>query len=239
MSSSGACQFCGKEGFKNTGSHERQCKHNPANEKKTMETAFKEVSQEPVKKSSLQRIKSFLTRKAKPKQEIKEVSNPEELISDLPRWAIKERKPLTLFNKNKHYVQVVLVSKTRPPEFFWTETDGLLIRTKNRAYKLPHDVRGNVFFWNRDKKEPLIDNVTEKDAQSSLHILQVFNIAYSLGRQMGAQDLLNKLGFVTIMLIVAVVGEAILGYYIHGQFKDMTAAYQTINTALQNSTRQP
>ena len=138
---------------------------------------------------------------------------PEELIEGLPTYKIPKQNPREGFvgklrNKDKTFVQVVLVSELSEPKMFWAEKTGMNhIKMEDRMYKLPRDARGNVFFWHVDNKMPLIDtaHATQEDADSSFHELQLANMYYSIGRAAGANDLLNNLKF-----ILLIVGFSIL-----------------------------
>ncbi len=137
-----------------------------------------------------------------------EVKTPEELIEGLQSYKIPSRNPKECFmgklrNKDKTFVQVVLVSELSEPKTFWAEKTGMNhIKMEDRMYKLPRDARGNVFFWHVDNKMPLIDtaHTTQDDADSSFHELQLANMYYSIGRAAGANDLLNNLKFILIIV---------------------------------------
>ncbi len=167
-----------------------------------------------------------------------QVTTPLELITDLCNYQISDRKPMKLFHPDTNYIQVVLIGKIIGMKSFWAEYDGIgLIRTKNRAYRIPKDnVYGDVFLYDVDKKQCINEliKVEKSDAEDSFHILQVFNMAYSVGRQAGATDLLNKLGIVTIILIVLVVGEIAIAYFMYKGFGNiavqLTNAQNIIDT---------
>ena len=200
------CPYCKKE-YKNLGVHERYCKAKPS-ELHPIEEIKEHLEglKEPKKESFLAR---FWKKKSK---EIIEVKSPQELIEGMPSYKIPETNPKTglgkIFNKNKDFIQVVLVSEIIEPKTFWVEKTSMnRIQYKDRMFKLPRDIRGNVFFWHIDKKEPLIDTAraNESDAESSFHELQLANMYYSIGRAAGANDLLNNL-----KLILMIVGFGIL-----------------------------
>ncbi len=194
------CQYCGGE-YKNVPAHERFCKKNPKN---TQTEDVKMTTSEAKKPSFFDRM-SFIFKRKKPK--IEEVISPEDLIQGLKPYEIPDHNPKTwlgkLTNKNKDFIQVVLVSEILEPKMFWAEKTGInRIQYKDRMFKLPRDIRGNVFFWHIDKKQPLVDTAEarESDAESSFHELQLFNMAYSVGRAAGANDLLNNLKLILIMM---------------------------------------
>lgn len=238
------CQFCGKV-TKNNKAHERFCPKNPnrvmpfhnkskkikSEEPTTVEQqiVYGEL-QKPKKPSLLKRIFSRNKEKKGPEM----VATPDMLLKDLPKWSIRERRPSKFFNKGKDFIQVVLISEVFEPKVFWAEYDGILIRTKNRAYKPPRDVRGEIFFWHVDKKEPLVDlaKATEDDAEDSFHELQMFNMAYSVGRQAGMNDWTQKMSLIMVLVIIILLGEIALGYMMVNQFKEVKAQLDVIQAAV-------
>jgi len=113
--------------------------------------------------------------KRTPNPEIKTVESPELLITGLKPFEIPDKSPKSgvigrFTNKNKDFIQVVLVSELLEPKMFWAEKIGInRITYKERMFILPRDIRGNVFFWHVDKKEPLVDiaGAKNQDAESS------------------------------------------------------------------------
>lgn len=147
-----------------------------------------------------------------------EVTSPEDLIEGMESYQIPMKSPKAgffgrLFHKDQDYIQVVLVSELVEPKMFWAEKTGMnYISFKDRMFKLPRDVKGNVFFWHIDKQESLIDTAgaTLDDAEDSMHMQRVANQYYALGREVGAPELMANLrllllaiGF-TILLLVGV-----------------------------------
>ncbi len=165
------------------------------------------------------------------------VRTPLEVLSDLQTWQISERKPSKLLHPAKDYIQVVLLSKVTGMKSFWAEYDGVgIIRTKNRAYKIPKEnVYGNVFIWDIDKKESInkLISVGKQDAEDSFHMLQTFNMAYSVGRQAGATDLLNKIGLVTILLIIILVADIAIGYLLYSGFGNLTKQFESAKAVIE------
>lgn len=238
------CRFCGKN-TKNDGAHERFCSKNPDrtppfhNKSNAVNADNPKPIEQQIVSGDLQTLKKpwllkriFSRNKSENKIEI--VATPDMLIKDLPKWSISEKRPSKLFNKGKDFIAVVLISEVFEPKMFWAEYDGILIRTKNRAYKPPRDVRGEIFFWHVDKKEPLIDlaKATEDDAEDSFHELQMFNMAYSVGRQAGMNDWTQKMGLIMVLVIVLVLGEIALGYLMFNQFKEVKAQLDVIQTGV-------
>ena len=167
------------------------------------------------------------------------VKNPTELLSDLKSWNIQERKPSAFFNKEKDYIQVVLLSKILGMKQFWAEYDGIgIIRTENRAYHVPREnLYGNVFIWHVDKKKAITEliDVDKEDAEDSFHELQVFNMAYSVGRQAGMMEAdRSKLILVLVILImVALIGTTAFNYF---QFKGVNTNIDVVHAIITNYT---
>lgn len=159
-----------------------------------------------------------------------DVKEPVDLISDLKTWNIQERKPSSFFNKGKDYIQVVLLSKLLGMKQFWAEYDGIgIIRTENRAYHVPKEnMYGNVFIWHVDKKKAITEliDVDKEDAEDSFHELQVFNMAYAVGRQAGMMeaDRSGKILILVIILVVAIIGSTLFNYF---QFKAINGQLAT------------
>jgi hypothetical protein len=239
---SGICIKCNKE-FKNRESHARFCKALPhANlpDLGTIVDMEETVEQSPKPQGT---HRNLFERIGVSKPKTIEVFTPDELIAGLPTYKIKDKNPKTGFgaitNKKKDFIQVVLISELMEPKTFWAEKTGMnRIQYQDRMYKLPRDIRGNVFFWHVDKKEPLIDttDATQSDAESSFHELQLFNMAYSVGRAAGANDLLNNLKF--ILLIVGFSCLLIIAdiLYLNSVSKAMTANQAAMIGMLNNMT---
>lgn len=186
---------------------------------------------------------SNIFKKKQPK-ETRIVDNPvnlffdgESKLSNLPDYKISAKKPRSLFNK-RNYIQVVLVSEILPPKFFWAEWDGILLRTENRAYKPPRDIRGNVFFWHIDRKESLVDiaKADNKTAENSFHELQIFNMAYSIGRQAGMNDWTKKVGLILLvcgLLVLLAIGNL---YYTHSNADEVIKQTQYYGELMRNYT---
>ena len=191
------------------------------------------------KPSFFKRILGIFNRK--PETELTEVYSPEDLISDLKPYQITQSNPKTglgkILKKDKDFIQVVLVSELIEPKTFWAEKTGMnRIQYKDRMYKLPRDIKGNVFFWHIDKKEPLIDaaHAEQSDAESSFHELQLFNMAYSVGRAAGANDLMNNLKLLLIMIGFALLLIIFGLYYLSTIQKGLSASDTEILTMLRD-----
>lgn len=221
------CKYCGKE-YKNISMHEKYCKINSESMKSNSSDVPKQK-----KPSFLRRIIGSFKRKENVETEV--VNTPDLLIKDLPKWSIKERRPSKLFNRGKDFIQVVLISEVFEPKVFWAEYDGILIRTKNRAYKPPRDVRGEIFFWHVDKKEPLVDlaKADEDTAEDSFHELQMFNMAYSVGRQAGMNDWTQKMSLMLILIIIALVAEVAVGLFMFNSFKAINNNIEALRTLIE------
>jgi len=177
-----------------------------------------------------------LHRNTKPKEEKKpSVITIEEMLTKLPRWAIKEHKPwFAGENKKRRLIQFVGVSKIKPPVMCWLYWDGVFISMEDGLYQPPHDIRGNVFFYDLDNSKPLLDNVKEdEETHESLRMAQVKNIAYSMGRIAGAQDLLKNLGLI-LMGILFLVLLCLANLYFSYQ---MTQGFAAANDQIGNITR--
>lgn len=191
--------------------------------------------------------RSVFPKKQKP--QIQEVESPDLLITGKPLtedefkdklkpYEIPQTNPKTgigkLLHKGKDFIQVVLVSEFIEPKTFWAEKTGLrVIKYQDRMYKLPRDIKGNVFFWHIDKKEPLVDSAhaTEQDAEDSFHELQVFNMGYALGRLAGANELMSKIGIILMLvIIVGILQIANLGYIHQVEGEINTHANNIANT---------
>jgi hypothetical protein len=246
------CQYCGKL-TGNKKMHEKYCINNPNSIKKAVPSGSQSIetpmeatppkldalnpTQENNKEIGYRENPGLIHRVwksvfNKPKPEIIEVESPEELIEGLKSYQIPDSNPKTglgrLTKRDKDFIQVVLVSELIEPKTFWAEKTGMnRIQYKDRMFKLPRDIKGNVFFWHIDKKEPLIDTAqaSENDAESSFHELQLFNMAYSVGRAAGANDLMNNLKLILMavgFLVLLAVGGLI---YDHQLEKEMLSNY--------------
>lgn len=215
------CQFCGKP-YKNVRVHEKYCNMKLINEKRAEPTPII------IKRSFIERILGIFRQKSKPERI--EVRSPEDLIEGLKPYQIPQTNPKSglgkLLNKDKDFIQVVLVSEIIEPKTFWAEKTGLnIIQYKDRMYKLPRDIKGSVFFWHIDKKEPLIDSAhaNQSDAESSFHNFQLFNMAYAVGRAAGANDLMNNLKLILIMVGIVLFLIVVDLYYLNTVQKGLNA----------------
>ena len=228
--SSGICETCGKE-YKNIEVHKRYCGKKAMKQDPLSVYTPIQPPAEPIT-SKKQGIFSKIFSK---KREKIEVMTPEELIDGLPAYKIPVNNPKKgvgkIFNRNKDFIQVVLVSNLTEPKMFWAEKTGLnRIKYEDRMFKLPRDIRGNVFFWHVDKKMPLVDTAeaTEADGESSFHELQLANMYYSIGRAAGANDLLNNLKFILLISIACIVLTIGVLIYLNRIDKGITANDQQI-----------
>jgi len=218
--SAGKCPDCGKDNLKSIEMHKRYCKGNVAMKQEyhsTSPTLLITPAESPILSKPKQSIFSKIFGKKKKAEKI-EVLSPQDLIEGMHPYKIDSKSPKDgfvgkMFHKDQDYIQVVLVSEIIEPKTFWAEKTGMnYISFKDRMFKLPRDVKGNVFFWHIDKQEPLIDtaDATLDDAEDSMHMQRVANQYYALGREVGAPELIANLrvlllaiGF-TILLIVGV-----------------------------------
>jgi len=231
--SSGTCPRCGNK-YKNIGAH--RCK--VAMKSDAQKNITPEHLTEPVNIEQLSygvQKPGFLTRLLSRKKETVEVMTPQELIEGLPAYKIPKDNPKNgfgkIFNRNKDFIQVVLVSNLTEPKMFWAEKTGLnRIKYEDRMFKLPRDIRGNVFFWHMDQKMPLVDTAeaTEADGESSFHELQLANMYYSIGRAAGANDLLNNLKFILLISIACIILTVGVLFYLSRIDKGITANDQQI-----------
>lgn len=191
------CQYCGIES-KNVKKHEKYCKSRPAIPKQEIKDAGLMPHSEKIKEI---KKPSWISRRfqKKPNPDPK-ISTVEEIVANLPKWAIKEGKPWFVGeNKKRKLIQFVGISRLKPPVMAWVFWDGIFISVEDRLYQPPHDIRGNVFFYDLDNSRPLLDNIQEdEETHESLRMAQVKNIAYSMGRIAGAQDLLKNLGLILL-----------------------------------------
>lgn len=160
------------------------------------------------------------------------VDTPEELIKNLPKWSITERKPSKFLNGNKEFIKVVLLSKVVGTRSFWANWDGVgLIRTEKRAYKVPKEnIYGDIFIWDVDKKQSVTEilQVGEADAEDSFHELQVANMYYSIGRIAGANELDKKIGLIFIISIVTFFAVLVVAGFVYFRTKDLASTLQII-----------
>jgi len=172
--------------------------------------------------------------KLKNKPEI--VKDPVDLLNDLPKWCIKDRKPSPFWNKGKEFIQVVLLSKITGMRTFWAVWDGVgLVRTENRAYEVPKEnMYGDVFIWDIDKKQSITEMITigDQDAEDSFHELQMFNMAYSVGRQAGANELDNKLRTIFIISIITMLASIIGLLLVYQETKNIKAAIEAVRALI-------
>ena len=155
-----------------------------------------------------------------------------DLIRGLPTWSISDRKPSKLFHPNKDFIKVVLLSKITGMRSFWAEWDGIgLIKTQTRAYKVPKEnVYGDVYIYDQDKKQSITEliSVDQQDAEDSFHELMITNMAYTVGRTAGASDLLNKLGMVTVLLIVILLANIAVAYLVMTKTTELTHLIESL-----------
>ena len=244
------CPRCGKP-TKNQGVHNRYC---PKLQSRSADIISKEITppQNPTTNiSTPDNINKISWWKRhfgrKPKPEIIEVSNPEELIQGLKPYEIPDKNPKIgvigrFANKDKDFIQVVLVSEYLEAKTFWAEKIGInRIRYKERMFVLPRDIRGNVFFWHIDKKEPLVDTAkaTNEDAESSLHESQVANIYYTLGRIASQNEMWGNIklillvvGFVALLTIFALIYDNMLQKDINNNAQAILNAISAMNNTI-------
>jgi len=170
-------------------------------------------------------------------QKAQTVSTPDELVYELPKWAIRDRKPSKFWNGSKEYIQVVLLSKVIGTRTFWAVWDGIgLIRTETRAYRVPkNNIYGDIFIWDVDKKQSITEvlQVGEEDAEDSFHELQVANMYYSIGRIAGSNELDKKIGFIYILSILTLLAVLGVGVLVFFKTKDISATMQIILAQVQ------
>lgn len=185
--------------------HERYCKSRSVVEQnipevEIIEEMHKDAPVTEVINTRRPGVISWLLRR-KPKQlSANKVQTIEELLASMPKWAIKQKKPIFVgADKKRKLIQFVGVSKLKPPIMAWVFWDGIFVSVEDRLYQPPHDIRGDVFFYDLDNSRPLLDNLKEDEkTHESLRMAQVKNIAYSMGRIAGANDLLKNLGLILI-----------------------------------------
>jgi len=116
----------------------------------------------------------------------------------------------------------------------WLYWDGVFISMEDGLYQPPHDIRGNVFFYDLDNSKPLLDNVKEdEETHESLRMAQVKNIAYSMGRIAGAQDLLKNIGLIGLGIMFLVL-LCLANLYFSYQ---MTQGFASANSQIGNITQ--
>lgn len=213
----------------------------------TQNEPVNQIKSNPEKKSVIEGILRLLKKK---REESIEVQNPIDLIKSLPKYEIPDVNPKKgiigkFTNKDKKYKQVILVSKLYEPVHFWAEIKetGLLL-VKNRAYKLPRDVRGDIFIWDIDKMEPLIDSSisNEDDAETSHYTYSVANIYYNLGKMEGLGILYNDIALLKLLIlgaiIVSVIGIIVSYSYLSGMAANLDhikIAIDRITTEVSNT----
>jgi len=218
--SAGICPYCNNN-FKNVEVHKRYCKM-AMKQEPILNNSLPYPIKTPVEPSILPKQKQSILNKifGKKKAEKIEVLSPQELIEGMQPYKIASKSPKDgfigkMFHKDHDYIQVVLVSEIIEPKTFWAEKTGMnYISFKDRMFKLPRDVKGNVFFWHIDKQEPLIDtaDATLDDAEDSMHMQRVANQYYALGREVGAPELMANLRLLLLAIgftILIVIGSII------------------------------
>ncbi len=265
------CQYCKKEYNKGLKMHERYCKMNPEkrtseiresisvperqpqdlavkNESDASHPAAPTLPEPPISlKPNNNKKHWWQFWRQKKGVNIEEVYSPEDLLEGLKPYQILQSDPKKgmgkIFNREKDFIQVVLVSELIEPKTFWAEKTGMnRIQFKDRMFKLPRDVKGNVFFWHIDKKEPLVDaaHADENDAETSFHELQLFNMAYSVGRAAGANDLMNNLKLILLMVGGSVLLLVAVLVYLNQIDKGINADTEAVMGLLTNmSQRMP
>jgi hypothetical protein len=189
------------------------------------------------------RVESFISSLKKEEKKPIMVESPEDLLIRAPKWAIAQKRPSKFWHRGKEYIQVVLISKIIGQRTFWAEWDGIgLIRTDKRAYSVPKkNVYGDIFIWDVDKKQSITEiiDIGEDDAEDSFHELQMFNMAYSVGRQAGANELDKKLGTLFILAILTFVAVLIAGILVYFRTKDLNGAVANVQAGINylNATR--
>lgn len=240
------CKYCGKK-WTNLGRHEPFCKSRPSEPTKPLTVQeIKDTGLIP-HNEKIKEIKrpSFLSRffsfNSKPKeQKEKKVVTMDEMIANLPRWTIRKRKPWFVSEDDKRkLIQFVGVSRLKPPVMAWVFWDGVFVSVGDRLYQPPHDIRGNVFFYDLDNSKPLLDNIQrDEETHESLRMAQVKNIAYAMGRIAGAQDLLKNLGLILIgigFIILLGIANAYFGYQVSQGFAVTNAQIGNITNMLNNN----
>ena len=239
------CQYCKKDFQKGLKMHEKYCKSKPSqssdpagdfsqNKPLVPPTTPSTQSKPPavdIHKRTFWDV--VLHRNTKPKEAKKpSVITIEEILTKLPTWAIKEHKPwFAGENKKRRLIQFVGVSKIKPPVMCWLYWDGVFISMEDGLYQPPHDIRGNIFFYDLDNSRPLLDNLKADDeSHESLRMAQVGNIKYAMGRIAGAQDLLKNLGLI-LMGIILLVLLCIANLYFSYQ---MTQGFASANSQIGN-----
>lgn len=171
------------------------------------------------------------------------INDPVELLKNAPKWCIKDRKPSKFWNKGKEFIQVVLLSKITGMRSFWAVWDGVgLVRTDNRAYEVPKEnLYGDVFIWDIDKKKSITEiiSVEDNDAEDSFHELQMFNMAYSVGRQAGANELDNKLRTIFIITIITMLASIICVLLVYQETKEIKIAVENVRVLIDSIPKLP
>jgi len=251
------CQYC-KRDFKNPKVHERFCEQNPnkahpwpkemmkshdkeIQESQSSSSSFSKPLQQPPSTLAAHDTSDSLFRRIflRKKQHTTKAATIEEIISSLPKWSIKEGKPWFVGeNKKRKLIQFVGVSRLKPPVMAWIFWDGIFISVEDRLYQPPHDIRGNVFFYDLDNSKPLLDNIQEdEETHESLRMAQVKNIAYSMGRIAGAQDLLKNLGLILLgigFIVLLGIANLYLSYQTTQGFGAANAQIGNITVAVRD-----
>ena len=263
---SGKCPSCGNE-YKNLGAH--RCKAVVSNVDTTGEVAMapetiieesamtpepssvtidepaqnEKQQEEPIIQThppipmKLPWYKMMFAKKQKPAKKKVAVS---EIFDNLPKWAIKTRKPWRKpNNKNASWIQIVAFSRTRPPKAIWAEYDGVSVSVDDMFFPAPHDIRGDIFPYDMDKGVPLLDNSDQYNDMSYWNKLveRVKNMYFTLGLISGAGDFTKNIGLILLLVGVCILGVIINIVITYGLTKDFAAAAQNIgNTtyAVQN-----
>lgn len=142
-----------------------------------------------------------------PKKPEKKPVTIEEMLTKLPKWSIKDKKPFfSPKTKGNSWVQFVGFSRTRPPVMCWLEYDGESLSVNDLYFPAPHDVRGGIFAYDLDKGIPLLENSEDFKEMSYWNklVFRVKNMYFTLGLVTGAGDFTKNIGL--ILLLVAIVG---------------------------------
>lgn len=167
----------------------------------------------------------------------------EEYIKELPRWALSESAPNTgmigrILNAGKEYKQLVLVSKNFEPKKIWSEWNGFQFSQGNRAYIPPNGtIRGDVFFYNMDKKVPLIDTVevTSEDAEDSFQLDAVWNQAFAVGHAAAMSRTQSMIQLILVLIACTLGALVLFAIYSYGQFGSLHTEIYNVNTIATNS----
>lgn len=245
------CQYCGREMEKGLKMHEKFCKSKPTEQATTEDMPIvaqdapeQEITTEATKDIPIKQelpiscpgiFSRLFRRQPKIKQSPIKADSVNEIISRLPKWSIRESKPMFVgASKKRKLIQFVGVSKLKPPVMAWVFWDGIYISVEDRLYQPPHDIRGDVFFYDLDNSRPLLDNLkADEKIHESLRMAQVKNIAYAMGRIAGANDLLKNLGLILIGIGVVLL-VVLLNTYMTWQ---VAQGFEAANGQIGNVTR--